>query len=94
MTNQKYRVSLKENISRGTYFTNFINISNLEDLLIQLEKHNIDKVTFKYNSYFWEGENSHSDLIPIKKINQALFNWIIDKVEGNHKFIEIYKKKK
>tara|TARA_Y100001970_G_C14212739_1_gene847853 strand:- start:26 stop:223 length:198 start_codon:yes stop_codon:yes gene_type:complete len=63
MTNQQYRVSLKENISRGTYFTNFINISNLEDLLIQLEKHNIDKVAFKYNSYFWEGENSHSDLI-------------------------------
>ena len=53
MTNQKYRVSLKENISRGTYYNNFINVSNLEDLLIQLEKHNIDKVTFKYNSYFW-----------------------------------------
>ncbi len=93
MKNQLHRVSLKENISRGHYSTSFIDVSNFEDFITRLKKENIYKVTFKYNSHFWEGENFHSDSISIEQITQSLFDWLIDKVEGSHRFIEVYKRK-
>ena len=92
-SNKKFRISLKEQSSIGSYSTTFIDINELKELINHLSLENVYQVTFKYLSYFWEGENFHSDPIKTENISQSLFDWVVDNVEGTHRFIEIYKRK-
>ena len=92
--NKKYRIGLKQQMSRGHYSVSFIDINNLEDLINKLSEDDIYQITFKYNSHFSEGESFHSDSMKTEEMTQPLFDWVTDKVEGSYKFIEIYKRKK
>jgi hypothetical protein len=89
----KLRISFKEQISPGQYWSTPVDVDGLDDLLDKLKEENVYKVTFKYLTYFWEGDNFYEGPMNTEDIAQKEFDWVVEKVEGNHRFIEIYKKK-
>ena len=89
----KFRVSFKEQISRGQYWSTPVDVDSLEDLIDKLNAENVYMVTFKYLCYFWEGDNFHEGPINTEDITPELFKWVTEKTEGRHCFIEIHKRK-
>jgi hypothetical protein len=90
----KIRISLKEQHSVGQYSSTPVDVDSLDHLIEILQDMDVYLVEFKYLSYFWEGENFHDGPIGTTKITPELFEWVAEKVEGNHRFMEIYKKQK